>query len=466
MLLNFITRNRNIVFAFPFLIYFISLFNQWHFQDDHEIALFTTYLKNHSFLETLKLTEVFQWSEFKRFRPSYYTLRIFESQLWGTNLYLWYVVRLLIQFFFLKEVLSWAKRILTINEAYLVTLLMVSFLFWRDLQPRLGPGETYCVLGVALISYALRTGSNKFIYFLGAFIAIGSKENFITTPLLISFFLIRNNNFKKTDYIIQAFLGLFSLFIAIGIYKAISATGGDIYMTKVDPYSRALGLLKGLLSVQIIPYLVIAIAFLRKKITLSGQDWTLLLMTSFVLVTNIFFYSGKIPNGSRYDFPSVPFNLIAWVILYQKFTLTNFRKLILIAIVIITASGIYRQVTKSITRHKSTIAFTKSLQHLANTLKDEPTAVLVTNSTNDYEPILFIPRYLTHMNIKTNFYFLSLIEETSNPYKRSLKNEMDFYSKNGTKTEFSPWPTTIPECVQVNFSSSISKETCKKIINF
>jgi hypothetical protein len=467
VLSNFIAKNKYFVFVLPFLIYFISFFNEWHLQDDHEIALFSEYMKNHSFLDTLRLTEVFQWGVFKRFRPTYYSLRIFESYIWGDNFFFWYLLRLCIQTFFLYEVYQWAKKKFDLTDSIVITLLMVSMLFWRDLQPRLGPGENYCVLGVALISYSLREKKNYFLYLIGGLLAIGSKENFVILPVVIAFLLLRMKQFKKIDFLYLTILSAFTFFIVLGLVLSMTSTGTDFYSRSVSPWERISTLLMGMITLQIAPYLALIFLYVRKKISLSKNEWTCLLLTSFVLLANIVFYNGKIPDGSRYDFPAIPLNLIAWVILYLKFDIQiQYKKYFYMLLGIVIISGIYRQEAKAIRRFKESRSFTKNMKEVFKNSNGGENILVVTDNPKDVELMLSVPRFFKAWGNKSNFYFKSQNLSASNLYQQDLAFILESMSKNGNGFDYLPLKENLSSCSQVNFHDSIDDVYCSRVTTF
>ncbi len=468
MLSNFISKNRNTVFLIPFFIYSISLFNSWYLADDHEISLFASYIKNHSFWHTIQITEVGQWGVYKRFRPIYFPIRIIESWIWGDKLYFWYFTRLVIQFFFLREVYLWAKQKLTLNESVITTLIVLSMLFWRDLETRLGPGEHYCILGLILISVSLRLNKFKFLYFLGSLIAMGSKENFVILPFLLVFYQIGFKKISVSDLIYNFILACFASFIALGIYKAVSHSGADIYMTKVDPLSRSLALLRGFFTIQIVPYFILGFLWLKKKITLQRNEWTILVIIGIVLVSNIIFYNGEIPRGNRYDFPAVPLNIIVWIILYQKYPLPEKGKRILaLFLAFFISSGIYRQTTKAVSKYKETHALSDRLQAILKKSKKGTPIVLVTSDASDNEVgMIFIPRLLRHYGYDSKIFFKTLIPNEADPLKKELKSQMDDASKNGMEGIFSPLSELDGPCLQVNLTTKTKETYCQDLMNF
>ncbi len=139
----------------------------------------------------LSNTEIGAYGVLARFRPTYYFLRVLETVAWGMNPTAWYGARLVL--LGLAATLFW--RITSPALGYLGSAILclygLTFGYWVDMVGRLGPSETYAVLGLPIylvgVAHAFQDGYgrrwDRFVassgILLGSLLCMGSKENFL-----------------------------------------------------------------------------------------------------------------------------------------------------------------------------------------------------------------------------------------------------------------------------------------------
>ncbi len=238
-----------------FYVFGENLKAQWWIIDDHEIMAFlgdngSLNLKDIP-TKLLSDTEVGSFGEKLRYRPSYYFLRLLETSLWGNNPQYFYFSRLIICSFFIFVCWLILKDIIGFISSFIFTMAVMSFNYWADIFSRLGPAETYVVLGISLICFGfyryLKKSKSKssilnwFCIFLGAIISIGSKENiiFLATPVLWMFAdSIIRKRLTRSQFIFSIAIILFCVFIVVAVILGISIRGWrDIYATDVSVLS-------------------------------------------------------------------------------------------------------------------------------------------------------------------------------------------------------------------------------------
>jgi hypothetical protein len=189
---------------------------KWGAVDDHEYAEMLGSKRNFKLLDYLSF--VFRSDLFRpgqtgsRFRPSYWILRATELFVWGAHPNAWYFARILMFAFFLGGVVWVLRRRLSVVENALFCAYLASLVLWSDIFCRLGPAETYAVVGVIWFAAgfqscwasaraeapARRRWLGSAALFFGAFAAMGTKENMffmaaLCVPLVLRAGLRREN---------------------------------------------------------------------------------------------------------------------------------------------------------------------------------------------------------------------------------------------------------------------------------
>ena len=440
---------------FAVILLFPNFSAQWNPGDDHEIIDFMGKDHSLSFKEIPSMlikTEVGFHSEFARYRPVNYFLKLIEIATWGNHPFPWYAFR--IALFGISIFIAWLLmgRLLGVIAGGLVCLLFLSHSFWQILLMALGPAEHYCMIGLALYCFAFvklweqqtTPADNKwwFILAFGAILCMGSKENFLfllpVTAILV-YHSWKYDQLNKVSIFTNSIIFIFGLFVTIAVIVLLKRNNGvDIYNNSVDPMSRFKILLSGLYSLShwkiqlplFLSLLLLLSAILVHKfygnkisrITLTQLKrlFFVELVCVFVWYSQFFFYNGRWPNGSHYDFPGVLAQDLAYVFLFFSplFILKNLsfdldvRRVLKVAhsVLIISLSifimryGInnFKSIyDKSIAHRNETQQYANVIAEVMTGAKKNPIApiILVCTSVYNYEQLLLMGKILVSYNI-------------------------------------------------------------------
>jgi hypothetical protein len=407
---------------------------KWSMIDDHEIVSAIGPRDRLPLLEipyALNKTEVGTGSNFPRFRPSYYAIRYFEAAIWGKQPSLWYATRIIIFSIFALVLTAIGLRtggvILTLG----FLIFELSRPYWSDIFARLGPAETYSVLGVSLTMISFLFADKKgwsalpcLFLTAGIIIAAGSKENFVILailPLWLIFSPAQDLSLKLKS--IMSISLAYSLWIAYVIINRLRSIGHDIYAQPISLESRLPSLYSFLLRPDTLVLLTImfaAIFFLMhtKKENIQEKSW-LISMNKYVLgiaalLTLVFsqhlFYGKHWPDNvsPRYLFPGklaahavffLFFILIAKIVGVKCQKLAGHIWIIYLAgalsFLTLSIGKITSNKSSSIATVSASSSFTERLNEAFDFLKTHPNHTLIINSNNvwDYEPIFSIQRF-------------------------------------------------------------------------
>ena len=134
--------------------------------DDHEVFKFLGPKQQIRWLEIPNIlwtkTEVGKWGTSPRYRPSYYTVRVFETKFFGANPTLWYALRLVLVAVVSFLLTSVALQLANLRQKSLIAvcgvisiLSLLSLNTWTEIILRLGPAEFYLGVGYAFFLYLL-----------------------------------------------------------------------------------------------------------------------------------------------------------------------------------------------------------------------------------------------------------------------------------------------------------------------
>lgn len=485
--------------------------------DDHSIMHYLGPDKKVNLTEIPKLilsTEVGQFGNYERYRPSYYFLQVTESFLWGDSSTLWYGFRLIM--FSSALMICWflVSRLVGLGVGLLFILYILTYQYWADIFARLGPAEIYGVFGLAFYSSgflllyqnAVRPKLKKWrgitLLSLGFIISVGTKENFIILilPTLILFFKhARYWKKNKTILAILSVLLIFSGLIATSVVIGTLKIGHDIYQKDISSTSRVSLIINGSKDFMV-RFKVIYIGLLTLLLgVLSYKDRKLFksfiriakklaLVTLFLLlvyVSQYVFYYGNYPVNIRYDFPGMlvgPLLLLvvfAYIVRVLKLFYPPFNAelvnrllgLLLITLILIRGYSFTRDMSKL--NYERAKSFSTSLSRLIERLESSKDKVIVFDSynTTDYEPIFSVQRYLDAYGVQRQK-FIVLHDYSANtasdPLGKSLATELSNFSRYGSTREgfvFTPLNQLDDKtCVSIIFSTKKKKnQTCSEV---
>jgi hypothetical protein len=464
----------------------VSLFGRvtaakWNINDDHEIMLFLGpdgKLPPSEILKSLSLTEVGALGSVERFRPSYYLLRISECALCGANPACWYTTRLILLWLGLSLIwLLILPRLGWLGGGMLCAYIL-TFAYWLELVGKLGPGETYAVLGLPLyiwgVTNALRQNTKVtrevlagLALFLGSVTCMGSKENFLLLAIPSAFVAYKAVRARKY-YLLGFATGslAFALFVGGAVIFSISHTGTDYYANTVSPLSRFNYLLesmlyeKNFLPLAVLLGLTTALAGLllvrglsseKRKTIFQIMLWFLVLLA--IYCSQIIFYNGAWPAGNRYDFPGLLYIPVTVYLLYilaektlaegdgVKLSRTIIRTIFVFALALVVISKGYARIILLLEEHvKLTNEFTNGLNQMSTLLKQNPDYALVLESTDvwEYEPIFSYQRFLRAYGVENPFFLRiqcyspeTIAENNENPLKVRLAQDLSEISVHG-----------------------------------
>ncbi|PJZ58176.1 hypothetical protein [Leptospira barantonii] len=437
--------------------------------DDHEVVYFLKSKTQGSnlfdfFNILLTQTEVGNFGESPRYRISYYFLRILESLVFKENSFLWYFTLFCISTFFVFSMLHFLFKHFSVAVSILFTFFVFSFRYWSDIFSRLGAGETYAVLGVALILlglayYRYKEENADWIFVIVSFgvaICCGSKENFLPLFLLPLSLLIlewkRKTFFRSIVLILPILL---SIFTVISLYLFFKKNQVDIYGNSTRISDRVLALFGKLNGDFVIGLLILAgfvavlsilESFKTKKFKITKA--ILLPIVLFgILLLNIVFYNGNWPTNSRYDFPGIityQVGLLVLIVLALEILLRYFEidlkhraivtniALIFFLSSLVSAKGITDLQRDARANMKRTQAFSSFLTNLISDSTDK-TIVLYVHQAFDFEPADSMTRYLNYYEDKNERMILVSPAKAESDFKNGLLDYLRKISKEGSE---------------------------------
>jgi hypothetical protein len=459
--------------------------------DDHEIAYFLGSDGKINLTEIPKVimsTEVGQWGEYLRYRPSYYSLRVVESSLWRDNARLWYFSRYLM--LIVSMWLGW--KIMTTYFpkiiAYLFIFYVMTMPFWPDLLTRLGPSEIYTIPAILLFVYGL-IQNKLWMVSLGYAVCVGSKENFLVLyPVLLGWagFRAYTKKLTRTELITTVGLSLFTFLIVGSILVATAKAGTDIYGTEISYRYRITRFVwdipKIILNRHMIPSLLVlmaGIAFGMKK------QVGLMLVILSVIASQYIFYVNQLPSNMRYDFPALllfpVLDLVAMYMIITHFAKHKYSQMVKVTIysVMILIFSFYifhrgytlvhRQAIKNAT---VTSAFASELQKAVEIIRGNPSATItfVSERYIDFEPIVSVERFLTAGGVSNEFrLYYNPPKTTADPMELDDRLKQVMNGELGTDhifDRFSAYTTDDKPCYSLTFGASTPLPDCPAIAKF
>jgi hypothetical protein len=430
---------------------------QWGIIDDHEIMAFQGpqgKLSRGDWLASLAThPEILPTNNQLRFRPAYYSLRLTECMLWGNNPHDWYAARLV--FFWIALTISWNLmwQWWGSGVASFGLLGMLTYGFWGDIWCRLGPAETYAVLGCVLFvagaaallrnsqtNPAVVGGRRRLAWsalLVGGVVAMGSKENFL--PLLpctwaLAGWLCWQRRLGILGTLVTLLLTGVGSIIAYFVVNSVAHAGHDIYYQDVGILHRlriltglsqallrrgdGIGVLAGLAS------LAGTIFYVRRQGRLRElRPWLIrgglaLILLAALFASQYFFYSGNWPGNSRYDFPgllALPLMglCVAWMGLgalaqfhYRWLGAARAGLLAMLAAVM-AFRGFSELHNQARTNANATKRFAQDLNNVVARLQEEPSlpVLFVSHQVGDIEPIASVRRFLRARQVVNPLYF-------------------------------------------------------------
>jgi hypothetical protein len=435
-----------------------NVFARWWVMDDHEVAGLLGSDHQLGFGEMVQSLkehpEVGAIGNGPRVRPAYHLIRHLEVWLWGDNLVLWYLARVVAlgSVFTLCWHLLW--RFVGGIDAGLLMLMIFCLPMWGDLWSRIGSSETYAMVGIAvsvvgvvLIERALsnrgeidRTISKRrnilawMLIATGAVVAIGCKENFlIMVPAVLAYagtlwYRGKANLFAWAGILVVT---VFGALIALTVVGALATDGGiDIYANQRSVSTLILATIRCLTAHfgAIMLLAIIGLVVFARRI--QGDErlerllpqikaTTLALVSLLVLFVSQFaFYDHFNLFDRRYAFPAALAPLLMLPLLVQlrlryrklrgddrhRIRSTEFLwRLGTVLLVCVMGLSMQRQTVQHV--HEST-AFTNEVIKIADVCTSEPnkSVVFVSHNPWDYESLYGVAAFLRFYNVSNPIY--------------------------------------------------------------
>jgi hypothetical protein len=475
-----------ISFALVIILFGVNLFAQWWAIDDHEIM---GYIGEHDrtqirmVMPLFKETEVGNYGNTARFRPSYYFIRIAESVIWGKNPMLWYGFRLWIVVFFVSGLWLLLARRIGFVMAGLLAVYAMTFAYWSDIFSRLGPAEAYGVLGIILFSLGFEAAYQDIAslpgwlaMFAGLIIASGSKENFVLLILPMIFLLVRAI-WQRKPYLLPGVitaLGLaWCLWIVAAVLIYIRKTGRDVYAQPTNPAARLQVISQAVARQDLMVFYLLGVIFLglwlvfrnrRPEISrISAISFGWIVFFVGLYLSQVLFYNGNWPRTGgysapgRYDFPGMlylplTFCLIIWYVQHlnrylnisRTWSAIVFTVFLVGCIVLVVRqrNGLKVIVNSSISNWQRTLTFTSNLSRLVELSQKYPDYALVfqTDFVWDYEPVFSYPKFLTAYSVNNPRFFcwIDTLSSNASDLEKQLASDLDKTSKKGSVPFYEP----------------------------
>ncbi|MBW0434156.1 hypothetical protein HGB47_11065 [Leptospira yasudae] len=442
---------------------------KWWLIDDHEVFYLLKSKSNRNgifdfFNVLFNQTEVGQFGNNPRYRISYYSFRVLEALIFKDNVFLWYFVWFFISTIFVFSIIYFLSKYFSLSVSVLFVLFVFSIRYWSDIFSRLGAGETYAVLGFALIligfsEYKWKEDNSVWIYVLisiGVLICSGSKENFLPLFLIPLAQLVFEKRTRKSwsrlsVLILPIFLSVFTI---LSLYLFFKKSSVDIYGNSTrlsDRFSILFGKLENgfVINLLILLLFLLLLYFFEYRKTKKNPVTSVAILPILflgMLLLNIVFYNGVWPTNSRYDFPGMifyqgAFFVLIFLLLRRLFGLYEAESrdgnfylnvvLILFLSSVTSVKGITDLQRDARANMKRTKAFTSFLNDL---IADKSDRVLIfyVHQAFDFEPVDAMTRFLNYYG-DANDRMIQVAEiKAESDFKNGLLNYMRTISKEGS----------------------------------
>jgi hypothetical protein len=463
-----------ILIAIAFFIFEPSLYSQWGILDDHEIVYYSPSSHPMGFSDLiptlLSKTEISPSSTSPRFRPVYYFLRLVETRLWSSESpFPWYLTRIFIFIFFTSVLYIFFKRFNGRLLGGIITILVATFNFWNGIFSRLGPSETYAIIGFSLFMIGvLVLSKNKesniswFLIMVGTVLAIGSKENMIIilVPELFLFGLFFRKPINRNIFPIFmiSISILMTFWIVLTLFIRMKTNGADFYGNSIEIFDR-LFFFGHYFSENYLVMLFLGIVLIIGIMGLTRKGFkhlrfrflTLVFGTCGILLlifSQQYFYSGSI--WGRYNIPYALFlplllSLVASFVQNLPYNrnkflshLTTIGISVVIAIFFINPHNLFllRNISKEYVVITQEFASSMDdIKYFAITNQNSAIVFYGKKPENDYEKIISYIRFLRSDSVTNDIYIYrdppADYKESFSKLEASLENELGLWSSGG-----------------------------------
>ena len=476
--------------------------------DDHEIFRFLGSKQEIKLLDIPNIlwskTEIGTWGKTARYRPSYYTIRVLETKIFGANPTLWYGLRLisvaLVSYVLTSVALQLAglKRKPLIAACGVISILTVlSLNSWTEVILRLGPSEFYLVVGYALFLYFLLLNIQKpsFSLYLALFVSlivvVGSKENGIALLLpflLLTVYLLQQKVLSRSTASILGFLAVvYSAFVFLGPLIFIKTSGADVYGNKRSiSESMKLGLdyiksseFQKLFSLVLV---ILLCTLLQRNHEGESPKFAALvpLISGFFVLQIILeqiFYKGNFGEPRYALITEISKTLLYLIAIFSALGLItdilSKRRLravsVSLTLILLSFPATYSNYKTSISNNQkialskveSTRTYQEKIESIVQAIdnRSSENVVIQMNNIWDYEPAYAIIKYLQYYSKGSNFYLNLQIPPVQPGLETILLAQLSDYQLNGSEVwNVKPRPTELGSnnfCITFNGAAGV-----------
>ncbi|WP_305988582.1 hypothetical protein [Roseibium sp. MMSF_3544] len=474
--------------------YFPIFHSDFGIIDDHEIVNFLAldpFSISKLWIILINETEVGHPFDTARYRPVYYFVRLIETRVWAEDVGVWYLFRIVIFAYFASEFFVLVRRLFGPSYAIVFFLWMLTSKIFIDIFGRLGPSETYGVLGCAICLTAVRRIQARKLGFLesvliavGTLIAIGSKENFVFLLLPLAVAIVVSTDWENILGRIVLFASfVINLLIWAAVLPGTLGRGTNIYQDAIPTFSLLsiypMGTSLALASVAGAGLLVFSKFVWQhlSRLSFSHRQIELLLWLGLFasgLIIQLFVYR-ELKTGNRYGFPGVPMVgfvlicMVSWILdRFRDFSWPSKIKSLFPSV--LTAAILLIFVGPAVDaqeRIRSSVSATREFQaeyaklYKAIKSRGKVDVVLAIHGPSAYEPVFSVKRFLKkdfgEMNVSIS---VETDEEFAGALKSKLMSRLREIELNGRVGWVSLKEINEANCISVLFSGSETRLSC------
>jgi hypothetical protein len=484
--------------------------------DDHEIIRFLGPDRDLNFLEIFKTlftqTEVGEWGTSGRYRPTYYTIRLFETFVFGPREYLWFYFRmflvatssvlLALVLFEICRNLSLSIRI-TLSISF--SLLMLSLSSWPDIVMRLGPSEIFLVVGLAAFLYLSTlsllgpTGPRMWsLTLIIAMLTIGTKENAAILLVMILLFVFLSNKLDiltRSQKVIAVATGSSAISIVLipvinSVQSSVDVYGssrnlGQLWKYSVDYFTSSTGIRNSFIFAFAACLLLVSYRTKIIEFKPALARAYVLIFVSLVPVTEYIFYQG-IFTEPRYKILTGVTELIlvfiVSILITETFNTLKIESIIrtpitamALCLLLMVTSSRYLKSTQefnivALQKISGNEKFQSQISQINTTLKngDFDAVVIIVNNVWEYEPVFTISHFISYDYGEIPKY-LKLNELVVSPgLEQELVKQMNDIASDGSKKwgiTRGPIPTTQKNLCVALRNGFVDPNICESLVN-
>jgi hypothetical protein len=418
-----------IISVFLFLFLTKTITSGYHFVDDHEVIKMKSDLSSLSLIDGAKKWVQEDLVSNSRFRPVYYIHRVIETELFGSDFFLWSLytgILCCVTFIFFYL----GIRNLKFSPAESIVFLIITFIgpqssiWWR-----LGPAETLGMFWLGLSFYFMSACLSGKHYYLNTlffvfFLILSSltKESFLIIIPAMIFLKVWNEKNQiwyslRKSVIRNLLLIILLIVLALELYFIISYIGtsysgldSNIINSLKSYLSTFLRFLRTYLNLIITGLIVLIINFKTKRLV-SKTDYFPIVLFLAILIPGIVLFarSGLV---ERYLLPT-SFGLAFLAASYFKGIEENtwrYKKIILALVIISFIPAMVKSSADAIKFSNEGHETKTLLTAIANNYKEGNATLVIADPVQEYERSVSLKTFLYYEN-KIDLFGYAIIKE-------------------------------------------------------